>query len=407
MKVLLVVPRDPYLDNDRVMPPLGVMSLKSYLDSLGVDTQIETDFDKSLLRRYGDYTHVGISCVTPQAREAEEILYAMKAAHPETKVVLGGPHAQFYYHDAWNHPWDHLVVGDGEEAFRAILFEPWSCWKTVVEPVDADTMNAFPVPYRDPAFLRQYRFPVCGRSATTMVTAKGCPMSCAFCEHSGEPVRLYTPANVERQLQDVVAAGFDAVMFFDDIFTLSMKRVRELAPLVQNAGLAYRCFGHANTMTEAMAKLLADTGCVEIGFGAESGSQKILDAVEKRTTVEKNKEFVRICNEHGIRVKAFLIAGLPGESHETLSETERFLDYLISRGDNDFDMTVYYPYKGTRIRDSIDRGENTYDLFLSDGEKTWGFYKGVNGRAEVMVRTSALSAQEIERAQRRFLGTYK
>jgi radical SAM superfamily enzyme YgiQ (UPF0313 family) len=170
-------------------------------------------------------------------------------------------------------------------------------------------------------------------------------------------------------------------------------------------------------MTEEMASLLADTGCIEMGFGAESGSQLILDTIGKKTTVEQNRKFVDLCNSFGIKVKAFLIVGLPGENYSTIQETKKFLDFITSKRfknrfketiSNDFDVTIYFPYKGTKIRDSIDQGDSTYDLIIQNDPDTFeGYYKGKSGTAEALIRTSALSTEEITEIQSDLLETYK
>ena len=403
-KLLLVSLRDSYMDSDRVMPPLGVMALHSYMLHCGIESAIENDFDFLNLSKYRDFTHIGISCMTPQKKQAYKLLHAVKKIYPEKIIIIGGPHANFYLQECLAEAFDHIVLGDGEFALEQILRSETS-ERVVRIPVSAEDMNSFPLPYRDPSFLNQYEFKTQEFRATTILTAKGCPMNCAFCEHAGTKTRLYHPEYVGRQIDQAQAAGFNAIMFFDDIFCLSRHRVEELSREIVKRQIHYRCFAHAKTMTKEIAELLARTGCIEIGFGAESGSQKILNAVNKKTTVRQNMELVEICNEHHIKVKAFLMLGLPGETPETVEETAEFLDFLMSSTfanhagktvTNDFDLGIYFPYKGTAIRDAIDNSHGTYDLFLEHNPDHYkGVYKGKHGIAEAIVRTSALASEEI------------
>ena len=403
-KLLLVSLRDSYMDSDRVMPPLGVMALHSYMLSRGIESAIENDFDFHDLSKYRGFTHIGISCMTPQKSQAYKLLHAIKKSYPEKIIIIGGPHANFYLQECLDEAFDHIVVGDGEFALEKILRGETS-ERVVRIPVSAEEMNNFPLPYREPSFLNQYEFQTQGFKATTILTAKGCPMNCAFCEHAGTKTKLYHPENVGQQIDQAQAAGFNAIMFFDDIFCLSKHRVEELSREIVKRRMHYRCFAHAKTMTREIAELLAGTGCIEIGFGAESGSQKILDAVNKKTTVRQNMDLVEICNEHHIKVKAFLMLGLPGETRETVAETAKFLDFLMSRTfvnfagkiiTNDFDLGIYFPYKGTAIRDAIDNSRGIYDLFLEHNPDRYkGVYKGKHGVAEAAVSTSALSSEEI------------
>lgn len=403
-KLLLVSLRDAYMDSDRVMPPLGVMALQSYMLGCGIDSTIENNFDLKNVNKYREFTHIGISCMTPQKKQACEILHTVKKHCPEKIVFIGGPHANFYLQECLIEPFDHIVIGDGELALEQIIRGKTS-ERIVKIPVSEEEMNRFPLPYREPSFLNQYEFPIHGFKATTILTAKGCPMNCAFCEHAGTKTKLYNSENVGRQIDQAKAAGFDAIMFFDDIFCLSKKRVKELSQEIVKRDMPYRCFAHARTMTAEIADILTNTGCVEIGFGTESGSQKILNNINKKTTVRQNMDLVEICNERNIKVKAFLMLGLPGETRETVAETADFLDFLMSKSfvnhvgqisSNDFDLGIYFPYKGTAIRDAIDNCHNTYDLFLDHNPDQYqGVYKGKHGAAEAIVRTSSLSSEEI------------
>lgn len=415
-KLLLISLHDSFLDSDRVMPPIGIMSLHAYMLSLGIDSTIENDFDIDNIKKYYEYTHFAISCMTPQKVEAYKILHAIKSKFKDKIVIIGGPHAKYYIDDCIKEPFDYIIVGDGEFALKAVM-EDKATERILNIPISEEEMNRLPVPYREPEFLKQYNFDIQGVSASTILTAKGCPMKCAFCEDAGSKVRLYKPSNIDIQIKDVLGAGFKGVMFFDDIFAISKKRVRDIFPVITKHNIFYRCFGHARSMDEEMAKILSDSGCIEIGFGAESGAQKILNVIDKKTKVEDNIRFIEICNKYKIKVKAFVILGLPGENMSTIKQTRRFLDILMSNRftnrfgkeiTNDFDITIYFPYKGTKIRDYMDKKDNYYDIFFTkDPDEMLGFYKGKGGSAETTVRTSGISAEDISSIQKVLLEEYK
>ena len=415
-KFLLVSLRDPFMDSDRVMPPLGVMALQSYLLSLGIDSTIENNFDLANTEKYSEYTHIAISCMTPQKIEAYNILRAIKSMDKSKKVIIGGPHANYYLEDCIKEPFDFIVVGDGEYALKTIV-EDKANERILNIPITEEEMNKLPLPYRDPNFLKEYNFTIQGINSSTILTAKGCPMKCAFCEDAGTKVRLYYPDNIDKQISDVRNAGFEGIMFYDDIFAISKKRVNELSNVIGKYNIVYRAFGHAKSMDNEMASMLSNSGCIEMGFGAESGSQKILDIINKKTKVEENIRFVEICNKHNIKVKAFIIVGLPGEDLSSINETKKFLDFLTSNKfinkfgkeiTNDFDITIYFPYKGTAIRDSIDKNNKDFDIYFTrNPDEMLGFYKGINGAAENVVRTSKLSSEEINKIQKELLNEYK
>ena len=172
--------------------------------------------------------------------------------------------------------------------------------------------------------------------------------------------------------------------------------------------MAFRCFGHANTMTEEFAGLLADSGCVEVAFGAESASQKILDIANKGTKVERIYEFIEnvICT--GMSVKAFFVIGLPGETEETFKETYDFIKRHRSECSYsfDFDLTVFFPYKGTLIGDAARNGGG-FDIRPRRGlnwsdidSNGYGAYKKKRGAADIVVETDGLAAERIEELQK-------
>ena len=229
-------------------------------------------------------------------------------------------------------------------------------------------------------------------------------MGCKFCEDRRTKVRHYCPERVVQEIQDAKTAGFEAIMFFDDIFAMLPKRTAELTTAIKPLGIKYRCFAHANTLKEEMARQLADSGCVEIGFGCEHAHQKMLDTIGKGVKVRHNEEFLNRCKRYGIRVKAFFIVGLPGEDHETLATLEEFIARHTDAGTlHDFDLSVYYPYRGTYIRENPEE----FDIQITgDMDASLGYYKGVEGSAEVVVRTSALTADEIRDAKERIFRTY-
>ena len=222
-KLLLISLRDPFLDSDRVMPPIGIMSLQSYMLSLGFDSEIENNFDLDNIDKYHEYTHFAISCMTPQKKQAYSILNIIKSRFNDKNVIIGGPHTQYYLEDCVKEPFDYIIVGDGEYSLRTVI-EDKANRRILNIPVASAEMNKLPVPYREPEFLKQYNFNIQGINASTILTAKGCPMSCAFCEDAGTKVRLYNPENIDIQIKDVLKAGFQGIMFFDDIFAISKKK---------------------------------------------------------------------------------------------------------------------------------------------------------------------------------------
>lgn len=148
---------------------------------------------------------------------------------------------------------------------------------------------------------------------------------------------------------------------------------------------------------------MKEMGCVEVGMGVESGSQKILNIINKRTTVEQYKNVIKYCHKINLSIKIFVMVGLPSENHQTIEQTKQF---IIDTKPDDFDISIYTPFPRTPIWDSYfntatNLGTNSkLDIqFKDDINYNNMFYKSFNGMYSSNVATSSLSFQEIEKAR--------
>ena len=405
--ILLTSMRSPFLDSDRVYPPLGILYLKAYLNEHGFEVGLEDEFDYDHPEKYAHYDAFGASVMTPQREEALKFLHFCKEHFPDKPVIIGGPHAKHYLDETTKEVWDYIVPWDGQRSLLKIMqgkgqrietdFIDKATWANIARP-DRTSPEAI-------SMLGKYNYVLGGRRSTTLFCATGCPEKCHFCEDAQTAVRWSGIENLEMQLDEIAALGYSGVYIFDDLFAIALPKVKPIAAALKKRGLIYRCNAQARYFTmwgEEFARLLAETGCFEIAFGAESGSQKILDNIEKRTRIEQNYQTVEFAKKHGIVVKAFLMLGLPGETLETIKETEKFIQ--VAKPD-DFQLSIYYPYKGTKLRDMIDRGEDDFDLTF-EGEGL-GAYGQKGGSTEAVVRTGALSAQELLEHRDRIVREYK
>ena len=400
--VLLTSMRSPYLDDDKVYPPLGLLYLKAYLNMHNINVIIDDDFDFSDTKKYEQYDLFGVSVMTPQRESSLEFLDFCKATY-DADVVIGGPHALHYKDNVIKENWDYVVCGDG---FRSLL--------QIIEGTDKrvhhdlltkEQWQNLPRPDRSSEqaikLLADYTYMLGDVRSTTMLTATGCPERCTFCEDAQTAVRWSSIDNIKGELDDIVNLGYKGVYIFDDLFAIAFKMIRPICDEIQKRGLIYRCNGQARYFNEEFAQLLADTGCYEIAFGAESGSQRILDNIYKRTTVEQNYKFVELCKKYKIKCKAFLMIGLPGETPETIAMTEQFIREAQL---DDFQLSIYYPYKGTRIRDDIDQGRDTGIFFEGEG---LGAYGQGGGNTESVVSTEELTSEQLLKERDRLVSTYR
>jgi len=445
-KILLVTLDSPFLDSQFVFPYLGVLYLLAVADNQGLkikyfdpqhpldqddidnnDVFFTDQFELENIDQYGCFDVIGISCMTPQGCQAYNISLRLREAFPDMLIMLGGPHAAFYTEQCLEYPFDVIVAGDGERIFQCMLkgdigklaefvVDLSTSNKLVFKDfITEDQMNSFPTPYRIKRYIEKYNYSINGVKTTTLVNSRGCPMGCAFCEHRRTKGRWFSPEHFEKELQDIVNLGIRGVMIFDDLFAISPSRIKPYTDILgrfhRENSITFRCFGHAKVMAKhpEMADLLAQAGCVEIGFGAESASQKMLDTIYKGTTVEQMHVFVENVIRRGIKVKAFFIIGLPGETEETFNQTYDFIEMYRTKYPNhfDFDLVALFPYKGTLIGDIIrlkggqkklvnkeymDR--TLFDIRLKPSlswdqidNGTYGAYKKKGGLSDVVIET--------------------
>jgi len=401
MKISLVSCRSPFLDDDRIYPPLGLLYLKSAIIAQvpGAEVTVVDDYDGP--QQFADADFVGVSVMTPQRKEADELASQIRWTYPGKTLIAGGPHVRHYGRDM-DGRWDYLVGGDGERVLPQIL-RGEDVPRRTHDQIPRQELAAMPPPDRlgEADFLRNYSYTLDGVNATTMMLGRGCPMACKFCEDARTLTRWTSVPNAVKELADILILGYKGVYLFDDLFAINLGKCRPYLDLLKSSGLKFRCNVYAKFMTDEFAEALADAGCVEVAFGAESGSQQILDRIDKKTTVQQNYDCVRHCKDHGITVKAFLMIGLPGETRDTVAETERF---ILESGIDDAQIAIYYPYKGTMLRSEMDSGTATDLMFISEG---LGAYGQKDLGTDSVVRTAELSADDLIQIREDLIMKYK
>ncbi len=405
---IIIIPRSKFLDSDRVMPTLGPLYLKSFLESKGHLVDIDDSPDINNLPNLERYNVIGISSTTPQyfaENGGKDIAKKIKEKYPDKKLIIGGAHAKNYFNELVNdNIFDHIVRGDGERAFLDILEGKNLALVVNYPQLKKEEIDSFPIPWRDKDYLSKYKYNIFGKRATTAITGRYCPMQCKFCEERGSGLVLYSAQKVKEDLEAIKKAGFEALMFYDDIFSISEKRIEELCDIIKSLDLTFRCNGHAKIMSrnKEVLQKLKEAGCVEICIGIESGDQKILDIIEKGNKIEECFSATKNILNEGLKISAYLMIGLPGENKETIANTEKYIAQFSDNPNFTFDLTIFYPYRHSYIRENI----NEFDLNLHlEGSK--GLYKGAGGASECCVSTSALSREDIIAERERLINKYK
>jgi radical SAM superfamily enzyme YgiQ (UPF0313 family) len=356
-------------------PPLGLLYVASHLKARGfaVDVFDSTfsSFDelRALLVRERPPV-VGIYCnLMTKANVLRLMAECQKAG---AAVVLGGPEPPHHAGEYLERGADAVVLGEGEHTLEELLprlrarpgSRDWQAVDGLVyrdeagktvrsspRPLIAD-LDAQPWPDREaidvPRYLSAWRSRH-GAGSVSIATARGCPYTCAWCSRSvfGETHRRRSVASVADEAA-FIADRYrpEGLWYVDDVFTIHKGWTLAYADEMARRGLRlpFECISRAERIDDDVASALARLGCTRVWIGSESGSQRILDAMDRRMTVEQVRATTARLQRLGIEVGLFIMLGYDGEDEADLEATVAHLK--ATRADA-FLTTVAYPIKGT------------------------------------------------------------
>ena len=407
MKVILISPPSPFLIDQKAFPPLGVLYLAGYLEYRGVNIEIADLANKesgleTALEPYIDADLYGITSTSPQYPQALNILKILRRRSPTARIVIGGAFPSSLPDKCIQDGFDIVVVGEGEEAmFRLVTNMENGKTPGVIHASYIQNLDTIPYPARHLVDIRSFAYDINGSRGTTLITSRGCPFACSFCSKEvwQRGTRFHSADYVIAELKHIIDNyNIKHFLFLDDTITIRRKRLLELCRRMGPLNIKWRCYARTTT-TKEMLMAMKDAGCVEIGVGVESGSQKILDIVNKKETVKQNTRFVELCKEVGIMANVFIMIGLPGETYETVEETRRWMERVRP---HKFGFNIFMPYAGTPVYKHPDR----YDIRIYDVPEDKSWVKGRQGEYESFVATRELSREEIVRLFRELFAHY-
>ena len=447
--VCLIIPPSVFLLDERVFPSLGILKVAAVLEEAGYDLQV---LDLSGIANYlaavrdfllaSDCATFGITATTPQMVQITEITRTIRALKPLAKIILGGPHVTLTHtaakkehgrgsegratkaFSALESDFDVLVSGDGEKAiFEALKDDA----PKVIDAndlhsplfVSREEFNASALPARHFIDLPSYRYSIDGEPSTSLIGQLGCPFSCGFCGGRESPclrvVRVRTTENIVREIEDIYSTyGFTGFMFYDDELNVNPHFTDLLDELISlqiriGKGLHFRGFVKAELFTQRQAKAMHRAGFRWILSGFETGSPRILVNINKRATRDDNSRCIETAHDSGLKVKALMSLGHPGESAETVEQTRR---WLLETKPDDADITIITPYPGTAYYDRAlptpgspgtwvytvpATGDRLYSTEI-DYNTTAVFYKGdPNDGYRAFTHTDFLSSEDLVR----------
>jgi anaerobic magnesium-protoporphyrin IX monomethyl ester cyclase len=361
--------------------PMGLAYLASFLEEKGHEVKVidcqALDIDHEKLKsEIGSFEPdiVGVTSIAPLTRSALLAAKAAKEALPDVTVILGGPHATFMDEQiiAEEAAVDFVVRGEGEltlleiaqnlhdsnkvDSIEGITFRKnKQVIRTPNRPFIQD-LDKLPKPAYDHFDLDRYR--LFGKKLLPVITSRGCPFQCAFCVATrmfGKAYRMRSAENVLDELEWLKNVhGAEAFTFYDDTLTFDKNRLLKICNgmKARKIGLPWDCQTRVDQVSKEILAQMKAAGCQQVFFGVESGCQQILDAVNKKTSIEQNEKAIKMAKQAGLFVTISLMIGYPGETRDTLKQT---LDFVKRSKPDDVYLCVATPYPGTELRSIVEK----------------------------------------------------
>ena len=346
---------------------------------------------------------------TPSIEYDLETTQEIKKNLPNTVIALCGPHATYFHKDILEkYKFIDIIIRNEFEYTTLNLCKSlkdkhklnevdgisFREKNKIIINKDADlikNLDDLPLPDRESFKIENYQQAFyCGKKTALMISSKGCPYQCSFCIWpqvlNGHKHRTRSVKSVVNEIEYLIKNyNVDEIFFDDDTFAISKERIEEFCNeiLKRNIKIPWVCMGRVNIINQEIIQLMKKAGCTQIFYGFESGSDKILKAVNKGITKEEMINAVRLTQKDGLVASGSFMFGLPDEDKETVKETINFAKKLHA----DFvQFTLAAPFPGTKFYEEA----KSLDLLEI---KSWSDLDGTKG---AIIRTKYLSKKDLE-----------
>jgi len=363
------------------LPSLGILYLASVLRKDGYQVSVidasslglsQKDLIENIVALQPKY--LGISATTLSISHAAALSDEIKKTLTDTKIIIGGPHLTAIPEETMERfrSFDFGVIGEGEETIKeliqtlehggdisdvpGIIFRQTdSVVKTVprvfINDLDRlpfpawDLLADFPNRYHPPPF-RFKRLP-----ASYIVTTRGCPYKCIFCDRSvfGNKCRGHNAEYILELIEHLYQSfGVREILIEDDTFITFKKRLVEVCEGILKRGIkiSWSCLGRADAVTPEILMIMKKAGCWSISYGIETGDAEVLKFIGKNITLEQVEKAVRLTKKAGILSKGFFIMGHPTDTHDTIKKT---IDFALRIPLDDISISMMTPFPGSKL----------------------------------------------------------
>lgn len=363
---------------------------------------------------------VGVMMLTPMYGKTIEVVDIVKKIDKNIKVLVGGPHPTIFPEETlkYNPNIDLAVVGEGEITIVELLdalennkdlsevkgISYRNEGKVIVNPPRPFIQNIdeIPISARDLLDMNLYRpAPTYYKKLPSfiMLTSRGCPYRCVYCSKiSGKIYRKHSIDRIIKEMKILIDDyGAKEIIFRDDTFTIDKKHIRELCnKIIQeklNKKIKWTCMTRVDLIDYGLLRLMKKAGCWSIHYGIESGSQRLLDVIQKDITIKQIRDALRWTSKTGIEIKAFFMLGLPTETRKESLQTLRFMKEI---NPDWVQVTITVPYPGTKLYE-IAKKSGTLKSLEWENYQTWAGWSD----KELVYIPEGRNADELKELQKR------
>jgi len=385
---------------DQLDPPFPLMYLAAVAEQQS--WQAEIVHMETLEDKLPEADIYAVTSTSPQWPTTLELSERLAHEFPEKWTIIGGAHISACPDDFNDSKFDACVIGEGEIVLARILNNPDMLRDIkIIQGEPVKNLDTILFPARHLIDYSKYKRGIeMGNGklepAVSIITSRGCPFSCIFCSSHcvfGRRVRFRSIENVVAEIKQVIdTLRYRGFNFHDDTFCVNRARILQMCEEFAKLDIVWRCLTRADTVDRELLRIMRDSGCKEVIIGMESGSQKILDTLRKGITVEQNLKAMKMVKEF-MQLKVGIIVGSPGETWETIRETEK----LLKECPPDFwNVSTLMPLPGSEI---WEHPEN-FDLKIltRDLDEYQMIGKDLKD-GKVVVETKEMSKADIEQAR--------
>jgi anaerobic magnesium-protoporphyrin IX monomethyl ester cyclase len=378
-----------YVDRNRGhTPPMGLLYIQAAVEhskheSVFLDADLEGWNHEETARQALSHKPdlVGLQAMTFTLPDAYLVAKAIKSLSPEVKVMIGGPHPTVYPGEtAGLDAVDFALAGEGEKTFVSFLdnfFEPCSAVTTpgLACKTDgaisytpslgfSDDLDSIPIPARHSSPYKRYTSVLAERNPITiMITSRGCPFDCIFCNRMGRKYRCHSAEYVLREIEDILSLGIKEIFVHDDTFTIRKNRVEAICQGIihRDYDVIWEARTRVDCVDEELLALMRKAGCHRLSFGVESGSEKVLKSMRKKIDLDRVRQVFSWCKREGITTLADFMFGNLDEEEDDVKMTMKLVEDI----DPDYaQFSLCSPYPATPLYEiALERGVVPYDIW--------------------------------------------